>query len=289
VNIRTLRRYITMLQDLGAPIVAERGRNGAYGLEAGFKIPPMLFTNDEALALALGLHAAERLGPAETAQAVVSAQAKLERSMPPDLRERVQALAETMSLELHTSAALAPGAVMLAMGSAAQQRRQVQLCYQAESGERTERRFDPYGLAYRQGKWYAVGRCHLREDLRAFRLDRVADVELTDVVFVRPEPFDTLEYVVQTIATMPRRYRFEVLLHADLVAVQREIMAVLGLLEPCEGGVLLRGSTDDLAWLARQLAQCSFGFAVRAPEELRDALRARAAELVRIADARDTQ
>ncbi len=62
VDIRTLRRYITMLQDLGIPIVAERGRYGAYELGAGFKLPPMMFTNDEALALSIGLLAARHLG-----------------------------------------------------------------------------------------------------------------------------------------------------------------------------------------------------------------------------------
>ena len=61
VNIRTLRRYIVMLQDLGIPIETERGRNGAYVLSAGFKLPPMMFTNEEALALTVGLLSARRL------------------------------------------------------------------------------------------------------------------------------------------------------------------------------------------------------------------------------------
>src|SRR5512143_2443607 len=72
VNIRTLRRYITMLQDLGIPILAERGRYGAYELIAGFKLPPMMFTNEEAAGLAIGLLAAERLGLSDTAHAADS-------------------------------------------------------------------------------------------------------------------------------------------------------------------------------------------------------------------------
>jgi predicted DNA-binding transcriptional regulator YafY len=55
INIRTVRRYITMLQDLGIPIIAERGRAGSYELTAGYKLPPMMFTNEEALALAVGV------------------------------------------------------------------------------------------------------------------------------------------------------------------------------------------------------------------------------------------
>ena len=58
VDPRTVRRYIAMLEEMGIPITAERGRYGAYLLVAGFKLPPMMFTDDEALALSLGLLAA---------------------------------------------------------------------------------------------------------------------------------------------------------------------------------------------------------------------------------------
>src|SRR5918997_6080580 len=67
VNIRTARRYITMLQDLGMPIEAERGRYGAYRLRPGFKLPPLMFTEDEALALTLSLLAARESVPATSA------------------------------------------------------------------------------------------------------------------------------------------------------------------------------------------------------------------------------
>src|SRR5512142_2457470 len=79
VNVRTMRRYITMLQELGIPILAERGRYGAYELIPGFKLPPLMFNNEEALALAVGLLAVQRLGLTETSQAVESTRAKLER------------------------------------------------------------------------------------------------------------------------------------------------------------------------------------------------------------------
>jgi biotin operon repressor len=77
VNVRTARRYITMLQDMGIPIEAERGRHGAYRLRAGFKLPPLMFNEDEALAVILGLQAARELGLAATAPAVEGALAKI--------------------------------------------------------------------------------------------------------------------------------------------------------------------------------------------------------------------
>src|SRR5258706_2421638 len=79
VNIRTLRRYIIMLQDLGIPIEAERGRNGAYVLSAGFQLPPMMVTNEEALALTVGIISAPHPNLAGTDPANESAVGKVGR------------------------------------------------------------------------------------------------------------------------------------------------------------------------------------------------------------------
>ena len=75
VDRRTVRRYIARLEEMGVPITAEQGRDGGYMLVAGFKLPPMMFSDDEALALSVGLLAARGLGLAEAAPAVASAQA----------------------------------------------------------------------------------------------------------------------------------------------------------------------------------------------------------------------
>src|SRR5229473_7113270 len=133
VNTRTVRRYVTMLQDLGIPVEAERGRHGAYRLRPGFKLPPLMFTEEEALALTLGLLAARKLGLAVAAPAVEGALAKIERVLP-------QALCQ-----------------------AVQEGRQVELGYQAWQAEITQRIVELYGLVCRSGFWYAVGYCHLRE------------------------------------------------------------------------------------------------------------------------------
>src|SRR5689334_16988275 len=213
VNIRTLRRYIIMLQDLGIPIEAERGRNGAYVLSPGFKLPPMMFTNEEALALTVGLISARQLSLADTDRAVESALAKVERVMPHDLKGRVRALTETIKLGPEPLASTAPSDVVLTtVSSAAQLKRRIHLRYHPAQGEDSERDFDPYGLTYYGQKWYVVGYCHLRNDLRSFRLDRITEADLTPANFERPEHFDPLTHIIQAIATMPRKFPFEVLL-----------------------------------------------------------------------------
>ncbi len=286
VNIRTLRRYIIMLQDLGIPIEAERGRNGAYVLSEGFKLPPMMFTNEEALALTVGLISARHLNLAETDRAIESAFAKLERVMPLDLKSRVRALTETVTLDQNTASSTAPSEVVLsAMSSAAQLQQRVHIEYHSEQGEDTKRDFDPYGLTYYLQRWYVVGYCHLRQDLRSFRLDRITHISILNANFKRPEGFDPLAHMMQTIATMPRKYSFELLLKTDMDTAQKEVFDVLGALEPNKDGVIMRGSVEDLDWLARQVSVFSFDFVVHEPDELKVELQKHSAKLGKIARA----
>ncbi len=285
VNIRTLRRYIIMLQDLGIPIEAQRGRNGAYVLSAGFKLPPMMFTNEEALALTVGLISARRLNLADTDRAVESAFAKLERVMPLELKSRVRALTETITLDPHRASSTPPSeAVLSTMSSAAQLQQRVHIHYHPNQGEDTERDFDPYGLTYYLQKWYVVGYCHLRQDLRSFRLDRIIDIDVINAHFKRPEGFDPLAHMMQAIATLPRKYAFELLLKTDISTAQNEVFDVLGILEIDEDGIIMRGSVEDLDWLARQISIFSFDFVVREPEELREELKKHSVKLANLAE-----
>lgn len=273
VDGRTLRRYIVTLEDLGIPITAERGRHGAYMLVAGFKLPPMMFTNDEAVALSVGMVAARGLGLAEAAPAVESAQAKLARVMPDGVKRHVRAIADTVRIDLRSSAHMRGGnAALIALTAATQAQRRVRLQYTTLQGERSERPFDSYGLAWHSGAWYALGMCHLRHALRSFRLDRMGPVVQLDEHFQRPADFDALEQLAQAVAGIPRRYEVEVLLRTDLSTARQAFSSDFGLLEPAGAEVLLRSGADDLDWFARRLAGLPFDFEIRTPDGLRAAL-----------------
>lgn len=273
VDPRTLRRYIARLQELGIPVAAERGRHGGYRLRAGFKLPPMMFTDEEALALSLGLVAARSLGLAEGAFAVHSAQAKLERVMPDKLKRRVRALGSTVQLDLARPDARADNAALLLLSGAALEHQRVQLAYRSAQAEATERLFDCYGLAWRGGQWYAAGWCHLRRDLRTFRLDRITQLALADGHFEAPGDFDAVRHLALGIATLPRGIQVQVLLKTDLQTARAQLFETIGLFQPVDGGVLLHSQTDDLDWYARQLARLPFGFEIRAPDALHTAVR----------------
>jgi predicted DNA-binding transcriptional regulator YafY len=280
VDGRTLRRYIATLEELGIPITSERGRYGAYMLVAGFKLPPMMFNEDEALALSVGLLAARSLGLAEGASAVASAQAKLERVMPAKLKHRLRAVDETVTLDLTRSAPPGDNRALTVLSAAAQQTRRVHMQYRSSKGEGSERDFDPYGLLYRNGNWYVGGHCHLRRGLRSFRLDRVAEVEMLETTFSRPADFDAGAHLDFSIATLPRATPVEVLLKTDLKTAMLELGEHIGLFEPHQGGVLFKSSTDGIDWMARQLARVSFGFEIREPPELHASLKSHARVLL---------
>lgn len=285
VDARTLRRYIALLEELGIPIAAERGRYGAYMLVAGYKLPPMLFSPDEALALAIGLVAARSLGLDDAATAIESAQAKLERVMPLQMRHRVRALGATVALDLVRASTTASNAALLALSAAAQAQQRVQMRYRSAQGDESARDFDTYGVAFRGGAWYAVGHCHLRRDLRSFRLDRVIEVLPLDVQFTRPPDFDAITHLATSIALLPRGIEIEVLLMTDLATARGQMHSSLGVLETSDDGVLLRSREDDLDWYARQLARLPFDFRVKKPGALRDSLRECALRLQRLARA----
>lgn len=281
VDPRTLRRYIAMLEEIGIPVTAEQGRHGGYRLVSGFKLPPMMFTEDEALAVALGLVAARGLGLAGAASAVASAQAKLERVMPARLRRRVRDVDETVSLDPSRSVAIGQYSVLATLSNAAQSQIRVHMSYRSRKADETERELEPYGLVHRPGGWYVVGRCCLREAVRSFRLDRIRSVRLLEASFVRPDGFDARAYLAESVATMPRAFTVEVLLKVDVETARRGVFHSMGRVEPCDEGALLRAQADDLDWVARELMRLPFEFEIRQPVELHAVLRACVERLLR--------
>src|SRR5215204_5934567 len=131
VGERTVRRYAVMLQEMGVPVEGERGRYGAYSLKRGYTMPPMMFTDEEALGLALGLLVARTLGLAGVAPAVEGALAKLERVMPEALRGRVRALQETVSIAAARPQAPTRSEALLTLAVAVGEHRRVRLRYRS--------------------------------------------------------------------------------------------------------------------------------------------------------------
>jgi len=282
VSPRTVRRYILGLQEMGIPVEAERGRAGGYRMRPGFKLPPLMFTNDEALVLVLGLLAVERLGLVTSGLAVEGALAKLDRVLPESLRDRLRAAQETLRLGLEHDAPdpdHADAETVLTLSTASRDGVRLRIHYRSGRGEETERAVDPYGIGFHSGHWYVAAWDHLRGEMRTFRIDRVLGIETTRESFRRPEGFDLWEAIHRSLASVPYRWMAAARLAIPLEEAQRLVSPSVGTLEPLDGGTRLRLGADDLEWIVRYLARLGVPFTVLHPPELREALLREAARL----------
>lgn len=286
VDRRTVRRYITVLETLGVPVMTEQGRYGGYSLIPGYKLPPLMFSDEETLAIVLGLLAARQLGLDDAAPAISSVEAKLERVMPEGLKRQVRSISETTRIVLPQSQARYDDKSLLVLTKGVQQGRRVSLVYQAPDRDPLPREIDPYGLVFRRGRWYIGGYCHLRQALRTFRLDRISKVTLCPEVFTRPPDFDAAQHLTDSLNNLPGNSAVSVLIHCK----PENIVDFLGF-HPCsvdmfrevENGLLMETQTDSIDWFARWLAMMPVDFTVLTPQALKDALHDQAMRLQRIA------
>lgn len=279
IEPRTVRRYVAALQEMGIPVEGERGPAGGYRLRPGFRLPPLMFTNEEAVALVVGLLASQRLGLVEPGAAVQGAMAKLDRVLPDQLRGQVRAIHDTVAIGLTPARSGADAGAVLKVGAAAADAACLRLRYRAAAGTITERVVEPYGVAFQSGVWYVAGWDRLRGALRTFRIDRILSAEPTGETFERPPAFDVAAHVERMLATLPWPHMGEVLLLTTMREARRRVSPVVGTLEAWADGVLLRIGADDLDWIARFVAGLNLPFRVLGPPELQAALRALADRL----------
>ena len=274
VDQRTVRRYALRLADLGIPVTAERGRYGGYRLLPGYRLPPLMLTDEEAAAVVIGLLAAERLG--QPVAGISTALAKIQRVLPATLSERVAALRQTLGFTQYQPkpAAAADTGTVLTLATAASQHQRVRLRYRSHAEQDSERDLDPYGLVLHSGRWYVTGRDGSSGELRTFRVDRVGEVLLSGVSFDPPADFDPVQHVTRSLAAVPHAHEIEVVLATTLANAQRRIPPTVATLAETEGGVLLTGRAEHLAGLAAMLAGLGWPFTVRRPAALRDEVRA---------------
>ncbi|MGW4893255.1 helix-turn-helix transcriptional regulator [Kitasatospora sp. NPDC004240] len=283
VDERTVRRYTARLVELGIPVRAERGRYGGYRLLPGYRLPPLMLTADEAASVVLGLLAGRRSGLSVGERAAESALAKIQRVLPPALRERVEAVELTLGLTAAPAAGPSPAAAALfTLAEATRRGRRTRLSYRDRHGEPSDREFDPYGLVFHSGRWYTTGLDHRSGEPRTFRVDRITRAELREVVFEPPEGFDPVRRVMESLAAVPWQHEVEVVLDTTLDAARLRIPPTAGTVTGTgDGRVLLRARAQHLDGMAVMLAGLGWPFTVRTPDALREEVRALAGRLDR--------
>jgi predicted DNA-binding transcriptional regulator YafY len=283
VDVRTVRRYVEALHELGIPVDGQRGAGGGYRLRPGYRLPPLMLGDDEATAVVAGLVATQRLGLAGAEPAL----AKVRRVLPAPLRRRAEALEGALAFGDAAGGAVPPvGDTLLALADAARRHRRVDARYAPASGPVRRREVDPYGVVVHGGRWYVSARDVASGEVRAFRADRFADVRLGAVVDPPPEGFDPVAAVARSLARVPWAWAVEVRVAAPPERVRERVPATIAELEPDgEDATRLRMRADSLRWAAEVLAGLGCAFAVVAPEELRAEVRAVGERLLAAADA----
>jgi len=195
----------------------------------------------------------------------------------------MRAIQGVLTINMPTSQAL-DAEVLARFSIAAYQRWRLWIDYQGGGRDRTQREIDVYGLVYHAGNWYAVGYCHLRQDLRSFRLDRVQSVRVLSTQFEPPPDFDALGYLLNSIARVPGVWYIEILLDTTLETARMYIPSDMAILEAVEGGVLMSLYTDNIDWIARFMLRQAVRFKVLQPAALRTRLREIAQEVIQMVD-----
>ena len=278
VSVRTLRRDVERLRDLGYPVEAQRGVDGGYALAPGAALPPLVLDDDEAVALAVGLHAAATVEVAGIAETSVRALAKVVQVMPARLRRRVDAL-RAMTVPGAWGAPASGGGVdptvLTTVALACRDSERVTFTYTAADGTRTDRSVEPFRLVSLGRHWYLVGYDLDRADWRSFRLDRLAGPQGAGARFAprRLPADDAAAFVRDRIVDLPRGIAVEALVEAPADVVRTRIgrWATVEDDGPSRCRVLV--DADNLDWPATALAMTGAEFSVVSPPELRDHLR----------------
>jgi predicted DNA-binding transcriptional regulator YafY len=280
IDARTVRRYVGVLQNLGIPIEGQRGVGGGYRIRPGYRLPPLMLGDDEAVVVVLGLLATRASGPDATSDAVDGALAKINRVLPATLRRQVEALEETLGFTTTTRGAPADAAAVLMLADAIRRGRRLRAAYRTFSGEESERELSPHGLVVHSGRWYLAAHDHTRDEPRTFRVDRMWRTALAEGAFVPPpEGFDAVAHVTHSLASVPWKWEVEVLLDLPVDEAAQRIPATLAELADDPEGTLLRMRVSSLDWMATVLAGLGCSFTIRRPDELRASVRALAERL----------
>ena len=274
VNLRTVQRYITRLQDLSIPVESVRGVGGFYRLEPGFRLPPLMFTDEEAFALALGLRALRHLGLAAFAPATEGASAKLGRVLPEPLRDSVQTVEEVVALEPGPWVISTSAESLIRVSTAIRERRRLQIAYESHDGASTSRQIEPYGVVHTDGRWYLAGHCLLRQAMRTFRLDRVSHAELCEERFERPAGFDIKTHLQKSMPFVQSAYKIEVWLDLPYDEAQSHFALHRVSMWEENNGTGIRCGRDTLEPFAAMLLSLGCRVVVRKPEELKEAFAA---------------
>ena len=271
VSVRTVHRYFEMLDEMGIPIYAERGPYGGFSLVRGYKLPPLVFSLEEAVAVYLGTSLVSEMWGQLYKEAAQGAMAKLQNVLPNEQRDEIDWARRSLVVAgLHRADPSSLFPILEELRQAARRQLRVSMVYQSTThAKATKRQVDPYALVFRAGLWYLVGYCHLRAAPRTFRVDRIEKLKSLSQSFQPPEKFDIHQYLENEFKNQPTvqaRLKFTPEA-AHIVRSNRLIWESIQ--ENKDGSMVVTMAAPDLNWLASMVLSFANLVTVLDPPELR--------------------
>lgn len=274
VTTRTVRRDLVRLRELGYPIDGTSGPHGGYRLGTGGRLPPLVLDDDEAVAVAVGLRIATGGGEGGLEDATVSALTKLDRIMPPRLREQVRAV-RAVTIELRRRDLPPVDAdVLITLALCCNRPERLKFAYVDANQRASDRFVEPYRLVYTDRRWYLVAFDKDRDAWRSFRVDRMADLSPTGVPFTHHDPPDAADFVSLGLAVSVFDHHAVVRLEAPLDEARRLIPPTVGVVEAHDDTATTFRIGGDADWIARYLAGLEVPFTIVDGPAVRAELRA---------------
>lgn len=275
VSLRTLRRDVEQLRELGYPVQAERGVGGGYQLAAGAALPPLVLDGEEAVALVVGLQSIIHNGEDLLAGAGLRALSKVVPVLPGKLRQRAQALAaSTVPLDSqHAAPDPVDPQVLVVFAQACRDRERVAFDYRDAKGVSSSRRVEPAKLVNVGNRYYLVAYDLDRSDWRSFRVDRAEQAEPRALRFAPREipGGDAAQFVrkgLRGAGVQPISAR----VHAGAAEVASRIGQWFEIQPLDEHSCMVRTENANLQWAAFGLAQSAAKVSDVQPEGLRKLL-----------------
>jgi predicted DNA-binding transcriptional regulator YafY len=258
-----------------------RGRYGGYRLAPGYRLPPLMLSDDEALAVLLGLVAGRRAGLMTAHTASETASAKIRRVLPKHVARRLDTLLESLAFTDQPGEFATPDAgVLLTVADAVRHHRPVSIRYIDRDGRRSERTLHAYGIVAHSGRWYVTGTDPEIGEDRTFRLDRIADARTLPGFFEAPVGLDPAQRVLSGFATAEYRHEVTLRIHGTVEQIRAHLPAGIASLEEHEPTADKDRATERwlrvelraqrLDWLPPLLASLDRPFVIERPDELRD-------------------
>jgi predicted DNA-binding transcriptional regulator YafY len=286
VTERAARRYVAILREAGIPVESVRGPYGGYRLGSGTKLPPVVFTQAEALGLVMAVLDGQTTASSAD-DLVEAALGKVVRALPDAVGAQAAAMREHASAAPVRHSVRPDPATTSALVAAVAAHRRVNVVYRSESGREWDVDVDPWAVVVRHGRWYLLCHSHRAEAVRTYRIDRILSVVETPHGFRPPEGLDPVATLEENLS-LGWEFTTKVVFDASMSDVAPWIPQPMGRLRTLDTGCVLEGSTSNpMMYASEWLARVPLPFRVEEGPELKEAVAVVAARLTSsLADAK---